>query len=68
MKKSETQEATLDEAAREDPQGRWQASQRLKVEKEPVIPGRRDTKHTGSETGESLACSRNSEITLVEVY
>lgn len=40
----------------------------MRAEKEPVIPGKMDTKHTGPETGESLACSRNREIPLLDMY
>lgn len=40
----------------------------LRAEKEPVIPGRRETKHTGPDTGESMAFSRNKEMTLLGVY
>lgn len=40
----------------------------MRAEKEPVIPGERETKHTGPETGESMAFSRNREITLLDVY
>lgn len=39
MRARETQEATLDEVAREDSEWRWQVSKSLKAEIEPVISG-----------------------------
>lgn len=40
----------------------------MKAEEKLVIPGRKDNRHIGPETGKSLACSGNREIPLVEMY
>lgn len=37
----------------------------MMAEKESVIPGKRDTKHPGPETRESLAFSRNRKTPLI---